>query len=179
MVEETVEDIEEFLDLFLCIWGNLPLTSLLMTGLVPVEWSISVLLKAFTEGKKVHWLLDWIVVLKEVVKLNLFAISPIGATIQDGGKRKRKQWSHASLLSRKIKRKRNIKSRKIDKRKRKMLVSKHTITPCSLRKDCNSDVTYSPPLSVYNLFAEWEVVFDHIWKMDLITSATSDFCTEK
>ena len=60
-----------------------------MTGLVPVEWSISVLLKMFTEGNKVHWLLDRIVVLKEVGKLNLFAVSPIDTTIQDGGKRKR------------------------------------------------------------------------------------------
>ena len=60
-----------------------------MTGLVPVEWSISVLLKTFTEGNKVHWLLDRIVVLKKVGKLNLFTVSPIGATIQDGGKRKR------------------------------------------------------------------------------------------
>jgi len=30
-----------------------------------------------------------IIVLKEVRKVNLFAVSPIGATIQDGGKRKR------------------------------------------------------------------------------------------
>jgi len=35
-------------------------------------------------------------VLKEVGKLNLFAVSPIGATIQDGGKRKR---SDAKLTS--------------------------------------------------------------------------------
>ena len=89
MVEETVEDIEESLDWFLWIWGDLPLTSLLITGLVPVDWSISVLLKVFTEGKRVRWLLDWIVELKGVGKLNLFAVSPIGATIQDGGKRKR------------------------------------------------------------------------------------------
>jgi len=33
--------------------------------------------------------LDGIVVLKEVRKVNLFAVSPIDATIQDGGKRKR------------------------------------------------------------------------------------------
>jgi len=42
----------------------------------------------FTEGSKFCWLLDGIVVLKEVRKVNLFAVSPIGATIQDGGKRK-------------------------------------------------------------------------------------------
>ena len=89
MVEETIEDIEESLDWFLRIWGDLPLISLMITGLVPVEWFISVLLKVFTEGKEVCWLLDWIVELKEVGKLNLFAVSPIGAPIQDGGKRKR------------------------------------------------------------------------------------------
>ena len=71
------------------ILGDLPLTSLLLTGLVPVDWSIFVLLETFTEGSKVCLLLDWIVVLKEVGKMNLFAVSLIGATIQDGGKRKR------------------------------------------------------------------------------------------
>jgi len=43
---------------------------------------------------------------------------------------------------------------------------------CSLRKDCNSNVTYSSSLLVYNLFAKWKVVFDHIWK---INSIASDF----
>ena len=97
MVEETVEDIEESLDWFLWIWGDLSLTLLLITGLVPVDWSISVLLKVFTEGKKVCWLLDWIVELKGVGKLNLFAVSSIGATIQDGGKRKRSVWNTGVL----------------------------------------------------------------------------------
>jgi len=47
----------------------------------------------FTEGSKFCWLLDGIVVLKEDRKVNLFAISPIGATIQDGGKRQRSnEW---------------------------------------------------------------------------------------
>ena len=68
---------------------DLSLASLLITELVSVEWSISVLLKMFTEGSKFCWLLDGIVVLKKVRKVNLFAVSPIGATIQDGGKRKR------------------------------------------------------------------------------------------
>ena len=97
MVEETVEDIEESLDWFLWIWGDLSLTLLLITGLVPVDWSISMLLKIFTEGKKVRWLLDWIVELKGVGKLNLFAVSSIGATIQDGGKRKRSVWNTGVL----------------------------------------------------------------------------------
>ena len=131
MVEETIEDIEESLDKFLWIWGDLPLTLLLMTGLVSVEWSISVLLKTFTEGNKVRWLLDWIVVLKEVGKLNLFAVSPIGATIQDGGKRKRSVFGlvmYLFIIQNKIKKRKeskiNINSEKLNKRKEKLSVSK-------------------------------------------------------
>jgi len=47
------------------------------------------LLETFTVGKKVCWLLDEIVELKDEGKMNLFTDFPIGATIQDGGKRKR------------------------------------------------------------------------------------------
>jgi len=47
------------------------------------------LLETFTVGKKVCWLLDEIVELKDEGKMNLFADFPIGATIQDSGKRKR------------------------------------------------------------------------------------------
>jgi len=47
------------------------------------------LLETFTVGKEVCWLLNEIVVLKDERKMNLFANFPIGATIQDGGKRKR------------------------------------------------------------------------------------------
>jgi len=54
--------------------------------------------------------------LKAVEEMNLFAIFPIGATIQDDGKRKRS--NHISLYHLKNK-KREIKSRKIDKKKRK------------------------------------------------------------
>ena len=54
---------------------------MLLTGLVPEEWSIFMLLEMFMEGKKVYWLVDKIVVLKDVWKVNLFTISPIGATI--------------------------------------------------------------------------------------------------
>jgi len=51
MVEETVEDIEESLDQFLQIWEDLPLALLLIIiGLAPVEWSISVLVKLVVEG---------------------------------------------------------------------------------------------------------------------------------
>ena len=60
---------------------------------------------------------------------------------------------HCQEKEKENQKKRNVKSRKIDKRKRKMLVSKCIITSCSLRKDCNSDVIYYPPLSVCNLFA--------------------------
>ena len=99
MVEETVEDIEESLDKFLSLWGNLSLVSMLLTGLVPVEWSISVLLETFTEGKKVCWLIDEIIVLKEVWKVNLFTVSLIDTTIQDGDKMKRSgAWPCNELL---------------------------------------------------------------------------------
>jgi len=47
-------------------------------------------------GKEVCWLLDKIVVLKDEGKMNLFADFPIGATIQDGGKRK-KLFGHIPL----------------------------------------------------------------------------------
>ena len=98
MVEKTIEDMKEYLDKFLWLWGDLPLASTLLTGLVPVEWSISMLLETFMEGKKVCWLVDEIVVLKEVWKVNLFAVSPIGATIQDGGKRKRSDVYYIILI---------------------------------------------------------------------------------
>jgi len=32
---------------------------------------------------------------------------------------------------------------------------------------------------VYNIFTGWKVVFDHIWKIDLIASAVSDFLYRK
>ena len=54
-----------------------------------MDLSISVLLETFMVGKEVCWLLDEIVVLKDEGKMNLFADFPIGATIQDSGKRKR------------------------------------------------------------------------------------------
>jgi len=44
----------------------------------------------FTVGKEVCWLLEEIVVLRDEGKMNLFADFPIGTTIQDGGKRKKK-----------------------------------------------------------------------------------------
>ena len=65
-------------------------------------------------------------------KDNLFASSPIGATMQDGGKRKRSVLVTCLFIINK--KKRNIKLRKIDKRKRKMLVSKYIITIVELKK---------------------------------------------
>jgi len=44
---------------------------------------------SFTVGIKVCKLRDMIVVLSVEGEMNLFAVFPIGATIQDGGKRKR------------------------------------------------------------------------------------------
>jgi len=65
-------------------------------------------------GKEVCWLLDEIVVLKDEGKMNLFADFPIGATIQDGGKRKRSDVISCDIitiltLSPKIKNKRKLK----------------------------------------------------------------------
>ena len=99
MTEERVEDIEMFFDRFFLIWEDLPLVSLLVTGLVPVDLSIPVLVQVFTVGKKVCRLWDVIVVLKIRGKMNLFAVFPIGATMQDSSKRK-EAWSHDSCSSR-------------------------------------------------------------------------------
>ena len=89
MTKEQVEDIDESLDRFLSMLEVLPLELLLMTGLVPVDLSIPMLELSFTVGKKVCKLRDVIVVLKVEGEMNLFAVFPIGATMQDGGKRKR------------------------------------------------------------------------------------------
>ena len=49
----------------------------------------------------------------------------------------------------------------------------------SLRKNYNSNVAYSLPLSICNLFTEWKVVFDYIWKFDSITPVASEFLHRK
>ena len=101
MTEEQVEDIEVSLDKFFSIREDLPLVLLLVPGLVPVDLSIPVLMLAFMVGKKVCSLWDVIEELKVGGKMNLFAVFPIGATIQDGGKRKRSNavwsWCHSNL----------------------------------------------------------------------------------
>jgi len=62
---------------------------MLLLGEVPKDLFIPMLLVGNTVGKETCCELNVIVELKVEVKLNLFAIFPIGTTIQDGGKRKR------------------------------------------------------------------------------------------
>ena len=66
----------------------LPLESLLLTRLVPVDLSIPVLEFLFMVGIRVCRLQDVIVVLSVGGEMNLFAVFPIGTTIQDSSKRK-------------------------------------------------------------------------------------------
>ena len=89
MTEEQVKDIDVSLERLISIEEVLPLTSTLFSGEVPVDLSIPVLLVENTVGKVNCCELDVIVELKVGGKLNLFTIFPIGATMQDGGKRKR------------------------------------------------------------------------------------------
>jgi len=98
-------------------------------------------------GSRLELLESIVELLKIVEKVFIFANFPIGATIQDGGKRKRSEWSRASSssLKGKIKRnskKRNIKSRKIDKRERKMLVSKRSITKMEYPEGCSTAIRH-------------------------------------
>ena len=81
------------LDGFFPILEVLPLDSKLLTGLIPVDLSIPVLELSFTVGKRVCELRDVIVELRVKGKMTLFAIFPMGATMQDGGKRKRSDGS--------------------------------------------------------------------------------------
>ena len=53
MTEEQVKDIEVSLDQFFLIRESLPLALLLVSGLVPVDLSIPVLMQVFTVGRKV------------------------------------------------------------------------------------------------------------------------------
>ena len=62
---------------------------MLFLGEIPEDLSIPVLLVGVMVGKENCCELDVIVELKVGGKLNLFAIFPIGATMQDGCKRKR------------------------------------------------------------------------------------------
>jgi len=84
-----VEDIDVSLERLVWVEKFLPLTSTLLLGEVPEDLSIPVPLVGNTVGKEICCELGVIVELKVRGKLNLFAIFPIGATMQDGGKRKR------------------------------------------------------------------------------------------
>ena len=76
------------LDRFLSMPEVLPLELLLLTGLIPVDLSIPVLEFSFMVGIRVCKLQDVIVMLSVGGEMNLFAIFPKDATIQDGSKRK-------------------------------------------------------------------------------------------
>jgi len=89
MIEEWVEDIKESLERFFLVEEVLPLTSKLFIDTNPVGISILVWFVGNTVGKTDSCKLDMFEELKAVEKMNLFAIFPIGTTIQDGGKRKR------------------------------------------------------------------------------------------
>ena len=94
---------------------------------IPISFSVEIVGKAVLKDEA---MLEMLKVVEE--KDNLFASSPIGATMQDGGKRKRSVLVTCLFIINK--KKRNIKLRKIDKRKRKMLVSKYIITIVELKK---------------------------------------------
>jgi len=89
MIEEWVEDIEESLKRFFLVEEVLPLISKLFTGMNPVGMSIPMQFVGNMVGKMDSCELDMFEELKAVEKMNLFTIFPIGATMQDGGKRKR------------------------------------------------------------------------------------------
>jgi len=84
-----VEDIDVSLERLISIEEVLPLISMLFLGEIPEDLSIPVLLVGVMVGKENCCELDVIVELKVGGKLNLFAIFPIGTTMQDGGKRKK------------------------------------------------------------------------------------------
>jgi len=86
-----VEDINVSLERLILIEKVLSLTTTLFIGEVPEDLSIPMLLVGNTVGKENCCELDVIVELKVGGKLNLFAIFPIGTTMQDGGKRKRSE----------------------------------------------------------------------------------------
>jgi len=89
MIEDQVKDIEESLEKFFSVEEVLPLISKLLTGTNPVEMSITVQFEDSTVSKMNSCELDVIEELKVEERMNLFAVFPIGATMQDGGKRKR------------------------------------------------------------------------------------------
>jgi len=93
MIEDRVKDIEESLEKFFSVEEVLPLTSKPLTGTNPVRMSILVQFEDSTVGKTNSCKLDVIEELKVKERKNLFAVFPIGAIMQDGGKRKRSDVS--------------------------------------------------------------------------------------
>jgi len=89
-VECPEEAIENSLERLTEETGFLPLASILETGICPVEMFIPMSFTKDTASKEVLMLGAIIEVLKFVGKKeDLFAIFPLGTTIQDGGKRGR------------------------------------------------------------------------------------------
>jgi len=80
--------IEDSLERLKAVVGILPLISLLLAGSCPIELSIPVSFEGNTVGNVEVCDLGIVEELK-VEERNLFAIFPIGATMQDGGKRKK------------------------------------------------------------------------------------------
>jgi len=97
MIEDRVKDIEKSLEKFFSVEEVLPLTSKSLTGTDPVGMSIPIQFKDSTVGKTNSCELDVIEELKVEEIMNLFAIYPIGATTQDGGKRKRSNDGFSTL----------------------------------------------------------------------------------
>ena len=89
MTEDQVEDINESLEKTFSVEEVLPLTSKLFIGTNPIGRSIPVRFAGNTVGKTKSCELVIVEELKVEGKMNLFTIFPIGATMQDGGKRKR------------------------------------------------------------------------------------------
>jgi len=94
MTKDRVEDINESLKRFFSVEKVLPLTSKLFTGTNPIGKSIPMQFAENTVGKTNSCELVIVEVLKVEGKMNLFAIYPIGATMQDGGKYQvHKRWT--------------------------------------------------------------------------------------
>ena len=89
MIEDQVKDIKESLEKFFSVEEVFSLTSKPLTSTNPVGMSIPVQFEDSMVGKTNSCELDVIEKLKVEEKMNLFAVFPIGATMQDGGKRKR------------------------------------------------------------------------------------------
>ena len=98
-VECPEEAIEDSLERLTKETGFLPLTSESETGICSVGMFISMSFTKDTAGKEVLMLGAIIEVLKLVgEKEDLFTVFPIGATIQDGGKRKRSVLNLSLIL---------------------------------------------------------------------------------